>query len=215
MHPVATFWTDKFDISREGENPIIPIPGQSLLRWLRDRAGEMDRFYEATFLLPGKSVAGAVAGRAGPSRRFAPFPWTVPTNSCTTALRSSAWVFISSEAEAVSWATAAFWCTTRPISPTPLFTSWMAEDWSREARETSSMIFSSPRNSSAILATICPLVFPEDCGSLAVNPASKRKKYFIISRSDKGSHGNIRRGVLSRGELADGASIALPSLGRA
>jgi hypothetical protein len=46
MHPVVTFWTDKFDVSREDENPINPIPGQSLLHWLRDRVGEEMAFQE-------------------------------------------------------------------------------------------------------------------------------------------------------------------------
>lgn len=35
MARVIRFMTDKFDVSKEPTNPINPIPGQSLLVWLR------------------------------------------------------------------------------------------------------------------------------------------------------------------------------------
>jgi len=38
MTRVIRFITDKFDVSKERPNPINPIPGESLLRWLRERA---------------------------------------------------------------------------------------------------------------------------------------------------------------------------------
>jgi len=38
MARVIRFTTDKFDVSKERPNPINPIPGESLLVWLRDRA---------------------------------------------------------------------------------------------------------------------------------------------------------------------------------
>ena len=36
MHNVITFKTDKFNVSKENENPINPIYGHSLLDWLRE-----------------------------------------------------------------------------------------------------------------------------------------------------------------------------------
>ena len=38
MARVIRFMTDKFDVSKERLNPINPIPGESLLNWLRERA---------------------------------------------------------------------------------------------------------------------------------------------------------------------------------
>ena len=38
MARVIRFTTDKFDVSKERPNPINPIPGESLLVWLQDRA---------------------------------------------------------------------------------------------------------------------------------------------------------------------------------
>jgi hypothetical protein len=38
MTHVIRFMTAKFDVSKERPNPIIPIPGESLLLWLRERA---------------------------------------------------------------------------------------------------------------------------------------------------------------------------------
>ena len=38
MACVIRFLTDKFDVSKERPNPINPIPGESLLTWLRERA---------------------------------------------------------------------------------------------------------------------------------------------------------------------------------
>ena len=38
MARVIRFSTSKFDVSIERPNPINPIPGESLLVWLRDRA---------------------------------------------------------------------------------------------------------------------------------------------------------------------------------
>ncbi len=38
MARVIRFITDKFDVSKERPNPINPIPGESLLSWLRERA---------------------------------------------------------------------------------------------------------------------------------------------------------------------------------
>ena len=38
MARVIRFTTSRFDISRERPNPINPIPGESLLLWLRERA---------------------------------------------------------------------------------------------------------------------------------------------------------------------------------
>jgi hypothetical protein len=38
MARVIRFITDKFDVSKERPNPINPIPGESLLTWLRERA---------------------------------------------------------------------------------------------------------------------------------------------------------------------------------
>jgi len=38
MARVIRFMTDKFDISKERPNPINPIPGESLLIWLREQA---------------------------------------------------------------------------------------------------------------------------------------------------------------------------------
>ena len=38
MTHIIRFMTAKFDVSKERPNPIIPIPGESLLLWLRERA---------------------------------------------------------------------------------------------------------------------------------------------------------------------------------
>ena len=38
MTRVVRFTTAKFDVSKERPNPINPIPGESLLLWLRDQA---------------------------------------------------------------------------------------------------------------------------------------------------------------------------------
>ena len=38
MSRVIRFTTSEFDISKERPNPINPIPGESLLLWLRDKA---------------------------------------------------------------------------------------------------------------------------------------------------------------------------------
>ena len=38
MALVIRFRTAKFDVSKERPNPINPIPGESLLLWLRERA---------------------------------------------------------------------------------------------------------------------------------------------------------------------------------
>ena len=38
MARVIRFTTDKFDVSKERPNPINPIPGESLLVWLREQA---------------------------------------------------------------------------------------------------------------------------------------------------------------------------------
>ena len=38
MARVIRFTTDKFDVSKERPNPINPIPGESLLVWLREKA---------------------------------------------------------------------------------------------------------------------------------------------------------------------------------
>src|SRR5438270_5932917 len=38
MTHVVRFNTAKFDVSKERPNPINPIPGESLLLWLRDQA---------------------------------------------------------------------------------------------------------------------------------------------------------------------------------
>lgn len=38
MAHVIRFTTDAFDVSKERPNPINPIPGESLLRWLREQA---------------------------------------------------------------------------------------------------------------------------------------------------------------------------------
>ncbi len=35
MHYIISFKSDKFDITQEDENPINPIFGQSLLKWLK------------------------------------------------------------------------------------------------------------------------------------------------------------------------------------
>ena len=37
MHCILRFQTDKFDVTKERENPINPIYGESLLLWLRDK----------------------------------------------------------------------------------------------------------------------------------------------------------------------------------
>ncbi|MBL8397340.1 MAG: hypothetical protein JNL84_04220 [Candidatus Accumulibacter sp.] len=39
MTVVLRFSTKMFDVTRERENPINPIPGESLLRWLNTRLG--------------------------------------------------------------------------------------------------------------------------------------------------------------------------------
>ena len=38
MAHVIRFKTDRFDVSKERANPINPIPGESLLLWIRERA---------------------------------------------------------------------------------------------------------------------------------------------------------------------------------
>ena len=38
MARVIRFLTDKFDVSKERQNPINPISGESLLTWLREQA---------------------------------------------------------------------------------------------------------------------------------------------------------------------------------
>jgi hypothetical protein len=38
MAHVIRFKTDRFDVSKERPNPINPIPGESLLLWIRERA---------------------------------------------------------------------------------------------------------------------------------------------------------------------------------
>ena len=38
MARVIRFMTDKFDVAKERPNPINPIPGESLLVWLREQA---------------------------------------------------------------------------------------------------------------------------------------------------------------------------------
>ncbi|GLQ30918.1 hypothetical protein [Litoribrevibacter albus] len=37
MHQVITFTSSKFDVTKEDENPINPIYGQSLLFWLKEK----------------------------------------------------------------------------------------------------------------------------------------------------------------------------------
>ena len=37
MHHIITFTSPKFDMSKEKENPINPIYGQSLLLWLKEK----------------------------------------------------------------------------------------------------------------------------------------------------------------------------------
>jgi len=37
MHYIITFNTSKFDVTKEDENPINPIYGQSLLVWLKNK----------------------------------------------------------------------------------------------------------------------------------------------------------------------------------
>lgn len=39
MHPTIEFQTGIFDVSLEDENPVNPIYGQSLLNWIREKAG--------------------------------------------------------------------------------------------------------------------------------------------------------------------------------
>ena len=41
MHPVIHFQSRAFDIAAEPENPINPIPGSSLLDWLRSQIPSM------------------------------------------------------------------------------------------------------------------------------------------------------------------------------
>ena len=41
MHPVIHFQSRKFDLSVEPKNPINPIPGSSILGWLRERIPSM------------------------------------------------------------------------------------------------------------------------------------------------------------------------------
>ena len=43
MHFVISLKTSKFDVSREDDNPINPIYGQSLLKWLKEHlSGQME-----------------------------------------------------------------------------------------------------------------------------------------------------------------------------
>ena len=46
MARVIRFMTEKFDVSKERPNPINPIPGESLLVWLRERAQSRVRLTE-------------------------------------------------------------------------------------------------------------------------------------------------------------------------
>ena len=46
MARVIRFITEKFDVSKERPNPINPIPGESLLVWLRERAQSRVRLTE-------------------------------------------------------------------------------------------------------------------------------------------------------------------------
>ena len=39
MAHVMTFRSSRFDVATERPNPINPIPGESVLRWLRERLG--------------------------------------------------------------------------------------------------------------------------------------------------------------------------------
>jgi len=40
MHFAITFTSSKFDVTKEDENPINPIYGQSLLLWLKDKVSD-------------------------------------------------------------------------------------------------------------------------------------------------------------------------------
>mgnify|MGYP000709869705 FL=1 len=40
MHHIISFVTKMFDVTKEDENPINPIYGQSLLLWLKDQVAE-------------------------------------------------------------------------------------------------------------------------------------------------------------------------------
>jgi len=40
MHYIISFDTSKFDVTKEDENPINPIYGQSLLNWLKDEVAD-------------------------------------------------------------------------------------------------------------------------------------------------------------------------------
>ena len=46
MHFIIRFTTDKFDVTKEDENPINPIFGQSLLLWLKDKVSDKLEFDE-------------------------------------------------------------------------------------------------------------------------------------------------------------------------
>ncbi len=46
MAHLISFWTDKFDVTKERPNPVNPIAGESVLHWLRDTA--FDSSYSAT-----------------------------------------------------------------------------------------------------------------------------------------------------------------------
>ncbi len=46
MHFIIRFKTDKFDVTKESENPINPIFGQSLLLWLKGILSEKFEFDE-------------------------------------------------------------------------------------------------------------------------------------------------------------------------
>jgi len=43
MHHIITIVTDKFDVTKEDENPINPIYGQSLLLWLKEQVAKTVR----------------------------------------------------------------------------------------------------------------------------------------------------------------------------
>ncbi len=40
MHHIISFVTEKFDVSKEDENQLNPIYGQSLLLWLKEKVAE-------------------------------------------------------------------------------------------------------------------------------------------------------------------------------
>ena len=46
MHYIIRFTTSKFDVTREDENPVNPIYGQSLLKWLEDKVSDTVQLHE-------------------------------------------------------------------------------------------------------------------------------------------------------------------------